>query len=37
MPVFYTLGWRKTDDGWRIIHEHGSSLITEDSLVGRTK
>ena len=37
MPVFYTLGWRKTADGWRIIHEHGSNLITEDSPVGKTE
>ena len=37
MPVFYTLGWQKTADGWRIIHEHGSNLITEDSPVSRTK
>ena len=37
MPVFYTLGWRKTADGWLIIHEHGSNLITEDSPVSRTK
>lgn len=33
MPVFYTLVWRKTTDGWRIIHEHGSNLTTEDSPV----
>lgn len=37
IPVFYTLGWRKTADGWRIIHEHGSTLITEDSPVGSKK
>ena len=37
MPVFYTLGWRKTADGWRIIHEHGSNLITEDSPVGQKR
>ena len=36
MPVFYTLVWRRTPDGWRIIHEHGSNLITEDSPVGQT-
>lgn len=36
IPVFYTLGWRKTEDGWRIIHEHGSTLITEDSPVGNS-
>lgn len=30
MPVFYTLVWRKTADGWRIIHEHGSNLIIKD-------
>lgn len=37
MPVFYTLVWRRTADGWRIIHEHGSNLITEDSPVGQMK
>lgn len=37
MPVFYTLGWRKTPDGWRIIHEHGSNLITEESPVGQKR
>ena len=37
MPVFYTLVWCKTADGWRIIHEHGSNLITEDSPVSQTK
>jgi ketosteroid isomerase-like protein len=37
MPVFYTLGWRKTTDGWRIIHEHSSNLIADDSPVNRTQ
>lgn len=37
MPVFYTLIWRKTTDGWRIIHEHGSNLITENSPVAQAK
>ena len=34
--VFYTLVWQRSEDGWRIIHEHGSNLITEDSPVGQT-
>ena len=37
IPVFYTLGWRKTEDSWRIIHKHGSTLIIEDSPVGSKK
>lgn len=36
-PVFYTLVWRRSEDGWRIIHEHGSNLTTEDSPVGQPK
>ncbi len=35
-PVFYTLVWQRFEDGWRIIHEHGSNLTTEDSPVGQT-
>lgn len=37
LPVFYTLVWQQSEDGWRIIHEHGSNLTTEDSPVGQTK
>ena len=32
-PVFYTLAWRRSSDGWLMIHEHGSNLITEGSPV----
>ena len=34
IPVFYTLVWQQTENGWRIIHEHGSDLIAKDSSVG---
>lgn len=27
LPLLYSLGWRRDDDGqWRIFHEHGTSL-----------
>ena len=32
-PVFYTLVWERSPDGWVMIHEHGSNLITEPSPV----
>ncbi len=32
MPVFYSIGWKKTKNGWKIIHEHGS-VLTKDSAV----
>lgn len=33
MPVFYSIVWRKDDDGqWRMIHEHGS-ILTRSSAV----
>ena len=35
-PVFYTLVWQRSEDGWRIIHEHGSDLITKDTSVGKS-
>ena len=35
-PVFYTLVWQRTKDDWRIIHEHGSDLIAEDTSVGKS-
>lgn len=31
-PHFYSLGWRRMEDGeWRIFHEHGSSLARKGS------
>ena len=32
-PVFYTLAWRRSPDGWLMIHEHGSNLIADSSPV----